>query len=426
MFTMSEIPTNFDAIPIKFNKSLPSWLLTQEWSSSSPPPPPPSGLLRLSSTATTESLLPLGDDYTVRATDVVCGRGKAHVKRAGNLRLRALVAAQTDAYNAAKTKFDKTMVLSAIVEQVHDDGGRFVKPPSTSTEAANWSELSNDAAREKVGHLMRLALKMTKERCSTSTTSSDYSDTNEIGQEEGDYSNPTIANTTNDTTDADMEETTSLLTTQEPRVDEKKRRRSVVLFEDFAAIKDPDEKMAKVETRLRHSIVFCADTIKDILGDNNESLEEGVDDLQGKLRASVIFSAERLKELVDYDDEHSDEDVEAEEPKYNHDEVLLQEQEENVDDGRFRRRDALQSSLRASVSFPADTFVELLRAEGDHHTEEEVSNHGSTMEPLDFHAKLRQSILFSAQKYIFDDLEDSDAEDIQLWTMITNKSGWNV
>ena len=98
--------------------------------------------------------IPLPSSYQVSDFDVVCGRGRAHVKRPGNQRFRKIVESHANAYEQATSKIAKTSVLCNIVEEVMAGDkiipGRFVKEVD-----GNWMELPPVAAREKAGHAIR-------------------------------------------------------------------------------------------------------------------------------------------------------------------------------------------------------------------------------------------------------------------------------
>jgi hypothetical protein len=87
-------------------------------------------------------------------TDVVCGRGKGSYNRPGNKRFRVIALQYVPKYTAAKTRLDKSMVLNTIMEEVQRHG-RFVKYES---KKMGWYEISDELAREKVGHAIREAM----------------------------------------------------------------------------------------------------------------------------------------------------------------------------------------------------------------------------------------------------------------------------
>jgi hypothetical protein len=95
----------------------------------------------------------LPDAFTVGPDDVVCGRGKGSYNRPGNKQFRALVHANVEEYQLARSKLDKSMIFSKIVDKVRESG-RFVKQRKDKT----WYEIGDEQAREKVGHALREAL----------------------------------------------------------------------------------------------------------------------------------------------------------------------------------------------------------------------------------------------------------------------------
>jgi hypothetical protein len=89
--------------------------------------------------------------------DVICGRGSIALQHAGNQRLRAIVNSMIPQYNACKCKFQKSSLVSSIVDSVQQaspDGG-FVKFDSDENA---WIRVSERHAREKVGQIFRDSL----------------------------------------------------------------------------------------------------------------------------------------------------------------------------------------------------------------------------------------------------------------------------
>lgn len=85
---------------------------------------------------------------------VICGRGKEVFSHIGNKRLRILVDANLNKYSSTKSKMQKTLIVSSIVDAVRSASkiGGFVKQdPNTKI----WEEVGDDVAREKVGQLLR-------------------------------------------------------------------------------------------------------------------------------------------------------------------------------------------------------------------------------------------------------------------------------
>ncbi|CAB9502262.1 Nitrilase family, member 2 [Seminavis robusta] len=99
----------------------------------------------------------LPSDYEPTNWSVICGRGKDCYNHCGNKRLRILVDANLAKYSAAKSKYDKTLIVSSIVDAVREAAqmGGFIK---MDTKTKKWIEVGDDAAREKVGQLLREAM----------------------------------------------------------------------------------------------------------------------------------------------------------------------------------------------------------------------------------------------------------------------------
>jgi hypothetical protein len=124
----------------------------------------------ISSLAYSHRTIPLDPTYQPGCYDVVCGRGKGSYNRPGNKRFRAIVATFASAYQQARTKVDKSAVLSGIVDKVRSynnpDTGlptQFVK----YTKGTGWVQIGDDLAREKVGHAMREAVTTQAARTAT-------------------------------------------------------------------------------------------------------------------------------------------------------------------------------------------------------------------------------------------------------------------
>lgn len=96
---------------------------------------------------------PLVDGYQPTDLDVVCGRGKGSYNKPGNKRFRAIVKDHIPEYVAARTKFDKSTLLQKIIDTIREEA-RFIK----QGKDGSWYEISDDAAREKVGHTIREAI----------------------------------------------------------------------------------------------------------------------------------------------------------------------------------------------------------------------------------------------------------------------------
>lgn len=89
----------------------------------------------------------LVDGFTPGPFDVICARGKTPRSHAGNIRMQELITELMDEYSSAKTKLDKSMIVTNVVDSVNDKSpsGGFVRK-----EMGKWTRLSAAAAREKV------------------------------------------------------------------------------------------------------------------------------------------------------------------------------------------------------------------------------------------------------------------------------------
>jgi hypothetical protein len=97
--------------------------------------------------------LPSG--FLPETNSVICGRGKACTTAAGNRRLSVIVEHHLNAYSDAKTKVEKSSIVSKIMEATKQGKirGCFVR-----YEEGAWWEVDESVAREKVGSLLRDSL----------------------------------------------------------------------------------------------------------------------------------------------------------------------------------------------------------------------------------------------------------------------------
>mmetsp|Transcript_3575 Transcript_3575/g.7135 ORF Transcript_3575/g.7135 Transcript_3575/m.7135 type:complete len:380 (-) Transcript_3575:17-1156(-) len=103
-----------------------------------------------------ERMTLLPEDFQPNEDDVICGRGKKCYAHIGNDRFRLRVIGMLDEYRKAKSKLDKSKVLSDVVEQVRGNSprGGFVKQDSKG----RWFEVGDFLAREKTSQAFRDAL----------------------------------------------------------------------------------------------------------------------------------------------------------------------------------------------------------------------------------------------------------------------------
>jgi hypothetical protein len=112
--------------------------------------------LRPSAASTSSNMTPLPLNFEPGPDDVICGRGKKCYNHIGNERFRLRVLTYLDEYSAAKSKLDKSGVLSKVVDAVRQQSpsGGFVK----QDEKGRWHEVGDFLAREKTSQSFRDAL----------------------------------------------------------------------------------------------------------------------------------------------------------------------------------------------------------------------------------------------------------------------------
>jgi hypothetical protein len=96
---------------------------------------------------------PLPSDFTPGPYDVICAKGKDAKNHSGNLYYRSLVTKAMGSYSNARNRYEKTLIVSSVVEQVRDRSphGGFVKQSPNGL----WYEVGDHLAREKVGQNLR-------------------------------------------------------------------------------------------------------------------------------------------------------------------------------------------------------------------------------------------------------------------------------
>jgi hypothetical protein len=94
-------------------------------------------------------------DFVPGKYSVICGRGKACFKSAGNQNLKALVSNSLKEYSEARNKIHKSSIVSGIIEEIKTKSpeGAFIKQ-----EDGAWWEVDDCFAREKIGCLFRDSL----------------------------------------------------------------------------------------------------------------------------------------------------------------------------------------------------------------------------------------------------------------------------
>ena len=108
-----------------------------------------------------DRILILDEDWEPSVWDVICqGGGEAH-DHVGNRRFRVCIDNNLNTYMAAKSKHEKSTVVTVIVDAVKESStqgrGGFVRKDLVS---GRWFEVGDKIAREKVGHALRDAIKL--------------------------------------------------------------------------------------------------------------------------------------------------------------------------------------------------------------------------------------------------------------------------
>lgn len=80
--------------------------------------------------ATLRKMLPI--EYVLSNNDVQCGRGQACFNHPGNVKFKTMVMDNLDRYMKARTKYDKTMIVYEIIDEIRKNspGGGFVQKES--------------------------------------------------------------------------------------------------------------------------------------------------------------------------------------------------------------------------------------------------------------------------------------------------------
>jgi len=63
----------------------------------------------------------------IREADVLCGRGRFSFNHAGNKRFRDVVLESLEDYKNATSRYEKSIVVKAIMDKIQSEGGRFLK-----------------------------------------------------------------------------------------------------------------------------------------------------------------------------------------------------------------------------------------------------------------------------------------------------------
>ena len=87
------------------------------------------------------------------ASDVLCGRSTAALKRVKSRRLRNLVTPVVlEEYIKTRHRATRSEIITSVMRQVGSEGGRFLK---ACADESGWVEMPKDETREKIGHALR-------------------------------------------------------------------------------------------------------------------------------------------------------------------------------------------------------------------------------------------------------------------------------
>mmetsp|Transcript_9147 Transcript_9147/g.14201 ORF Transcript_9147/g.14201 Transcript_9147/m.14201 type:complete len:270 (-) Transcript_9147:249-1058(-) len=100
-------------------------------------------------TEDTIKILPPG--YVPTDFDVICGKGLRVKRHPGNIRFRTTIRKYMPEFQNARSKLEKGVIYSNIMDYMQKDGG-FVKQDKATQR---WYEVSENVAREKIGQGFR-------------------------------------------------------------------------------------------------------------------------------------------------------------------------------------------------------------------------------------------------------------------------------
>jgi len=90
-------------------------------------------------------------DFVPSNYHIICAKGKKNYNHIGNRRFRVTLEIFLGEYKKAKTKAQKGVILTNVVDLVRSNGGGFVR----QDKSQKWYEVGDHLAREKVGEYFR-------------------------------------------------------------------------------------------------------------------------------------------------------------------------------------------------------------------------------------------------------------------------------
>ena len=102
-----------------------------------------------------ETATPLALNYTPGPHDVICDRRKIAREHMGNKHYQKLIQKYSSAYGKAKSKPERSAVVSNVVNSIRAKGAGFIK---IDKKTGQWFECGDFLAREKTGQQLRESL----------------------------------------------------------------------------------------------------------------------------------------------------------------------------------------------------------------------------------------------------------------------------
>jgi hypothetical protein len=111
---------------------------------------------RILSQAPNEAPRELREGFQPGPRDVICSRGTDCFNNPGNRIFRTKLSEHLQTYSQASNKMSKGIIVSAIIDEIRDEGGAFVRQDLAT---GRWFEVGDRLAREKTGQALRSALR---------------------------------------------------------------------------------------------------------------------------------------------------------------------------------------------------------------------------------------------------------------------------
>ena len=112
-------------------------------------------MIKLPSLRSYETASPLAANYIPNEYDVICDRRKIAREHSGNKNFQKLIQKYSSAYGNAKTKPERSAVVSNVVNEIRAKGATFIK---VDKKSGRWMECGDFLAREKTGQQLRESL----------------------------------------------------------------------------------------------------------------------------------------------------------------------------------------------------------------------------------------------------------------------------